>query len=250
MSDPRRHTRRIQQRLQTASEESSPIYVRGESLLAQWAQSFVFAGSSALLLLIANLFPDYWYFSFFALTPFLYRIFKNVPGESLRLGFLLGLSFFGALSWHSIMATPLVFVPKLLGGIALFSLFGWAAGWSRGRWGFNPFVVAVLWVGLETGLRKLGFGGGVFGESGFSHPLLNGFAGLLGFLAVSALIVALNSFLVLAVLGTLEIVRVGGKTVGGDQTTWGVICACGSVTDKVYLVPESRAPPFFVRLGR
>jgi apolipoprotein N-acyltransferase len=96
---------------------------------------------------------------------------------------------------------------------------------------------------LETGLRRLGFGGGVFGESGFSHPFLHGFAGLLGFLAVSALIVALNSFLVLAVLGTLEMIRVGKKAVGGDQTTWGVIPACSLVTDKVYLVSESRAPP-------
>ena len=61
-----------------SASESSP--------LAAWAESFMFAGTSALLLLVANLFPHYWYVSFFALTPFLYRIIKASPGESLRLG--------------------------------------------------------------------------------------------------------------------------------------------------------------------
>jgi len=37
-----------------------------------WSESFIFAGGSAFLLFLAILFPDYWYVSFFALTPFLY----------------------------------------------------------------------------------------------------------------------------------------------------------------------------------
>lgn len=243
MSRSRRYRLPTKERLQPAYAQSVPLRIDGKPSLAGWAESFMFAGSSALLLLIANLFPNYWYSSFFALTPFLYRLVKSAPEESLHLGFLLGLSFFGALWWPSIIATPLVFVPKLLGGTALFSLFGWAAGWARRRWGFSPFVVAVLWVGLETGLLKLGLDGGVFGQSGFNNTFLHGLASLLGFLAISALMIALNSFLILAVLRTLEMVGVGGKAVGGHKSTWGNIFACGPFTEKVYLVPESRAPP-------
>jgi len=71
------------------------------------AANFLFAGSSAFLLLCANLFPDFWYLSFFALTPFLWRIVKVENPELCRrtdsktafqLGFLFGFSFFSYLS--------------------------------------------------------------------------------------------------------------------------------------------------------
>ncbi|NIM97369.1 MAG: hypothetical protein GTO24_04575 [candidate division Zixibacteria bacterium] len=179
-------------------------------LLAFWAESFIFAGSSAILLLIANLFSSCWYFSFFALAPFLYRIIKAAPIESLRLGSLLGLSFFGALAVNSLTANPFASVVKLLSGTALFALFGWSVGLARHRFGFNLSIVAVLWVGVESGLLKLGFVSGIFGKGGLSHSSLHGLVGLFGFLAVSAIIVLLNSLLVLAIVRTLEARRAGG----------------------------------------
>ncbi len=212
--------------------------------LATWAESFIFAGSSALLLLLATLFPQYWYFSFFALTPFLYRIIKATPGESLRLGFLFGLSFFGASLVNSLFTSPLVSALQLLSGTALFALFGWTVGWARKRWGFYPSIVAVLWVGLEMGLVKLGFAGGLLGEAGFSHPFLHGLVGLFGFLTVSAIIVLLNSLLVLVVVKTLEIKRPRGKTATEDARILDLFFTSGLSAQKVYLVPESRAPPF------
>ena len=216
----------------------------GKSLLTTWAESFIFAGSSALLLLIANLFPHWWYFSFFALTPVLYRIIKAAPGESLRLGFLLGLSFFGASLVNSLMISPLSSVLKLLSGTALFALFGWSVGWARERWGFYPSIVAVLWVGLEMGLVKLGFAGGLLGEAGFSQPFLHSLVGLFGFLTISAIIVLLNSLLVLAIVKTLEMTRPRGKTVAEDERILELFFIPGLSAQKVYLVPESRAPPF------
>jgi hypothetical protein len=121
-------------------------------------------------LLLANLFPNYWYFSFFALVPFLLKIIKASPGESLRLGFLFGLSFFTVSVIDSLTISPASSVLKLLSGIGLFALFGWAVGYARNRWGFNPSIVAVLWVGLEVGLVKLSFVSGIFGRAEFSHP--------------------------------------------------------------------------------
>jgi apolipoprotein N-acyltransferase len=217
--------------------------------LASWAESFIFAGSSALLLLLATLFPQYWYFSFFALTPFLYRIIKATPGESLRLGFLFGLSFFGVSVVNSLTTSPLPSVFKLISGTALFALFGWTVGWARERWGFYPSIVAVLWVGLEMGLVKLGFVGGLFGEAGFSHPFLHGLVGLFGFLAASAIIVLLNSLLILVIVKTLEIKRPRGKADTEDARILDFFFTSGLSAQKVYFVPEGRAPPIFSMLS-
>jgi len=228
--------------------------------LVIWAESFIFAGASALLLLIANLFPEYWYFSFFALTPFLYRIIKascgersrTMPGESFRLGFLFGLSFFGVSLLDSPLGTPLPSLLKLLLGTGLFAIFGWTVGWARKRWGFYPSVVALLWVGLEIGLLKLGFIQGLLGkaespplQAGFStHPFFHGLVGLFGFLTVSAIIVLLNSLLALAIVKTLEIIKPRGHTVKQEERTWEVCSVPGLFAQRVYLVPEGRAPPF------
>lgn len=215
-----------------------------ESVLATWARSFIFAGSSAFLLSVANLFPHWWYFSFFALTPFLFRIIRATPVESFRLGFLFGLAFFGASAtgWPGI--PPFVAVIRLLCGTALFALFGWTVGWARQRWGFNPSIIAVLWVGLELGLTRLGFASGIFGETGLAHPFLHGLAGLLGLLATSAVIVLLNSLLVLAIVKTIQAARTGIKTAIEDVRTWDLLVSLNLFTGKTYLVPEGRAPPY------
>jgi uncharacterized membrane protein len=222
--------------------------------LVTWAESFIFAGSSAFLLHVANLFPEYWYVSFFALTPFLFRIInatcgegsRTRPRESLRLGFLFGLSFFAVSAIDSQTNYPLPSLLKLLSGTGLFALFGWTIGWASRRWRFNPFFVAVLWVGLEMGLVKLGFIRGVLGEAEFSHPFFGGMVALFGFLTVSAIIVLLNSLLVLVILKTLAIKRPRGKTVQEDERTWGVLSTPGFFPRKIYLVPQSRAPPFII----
>jgi uncharacterized membrane protein len=214
-------------------------------LLADWAESFIFAGSSALFLLFANLFPNSWYFSFFALVPFLLRTIKASPGESLRLGFLFGLSFFTVSVIDSLTISPVSSVLKLLSGIGLFALFGWAVGYARNRWGFNPSIVAVLWVGLEVGLVKLGFVSGIFGKAEFSHPLLHGMVGLFGFLVASAIIVLLNSLLVLAIVKTIELTRSKGKTLKRNERIWQPSFTRNFFTEKVYIVPEGRAPPVF-----
>jgi apolipoprotein N-acyltransferase len=214
-----------------------------EPVLTAWAISFVFGGSSALLLLVANLFPAYWYFSFFALTPFLYRIIKATPEESCRLGLLFGLSFFGASAtgWPEI--PPFLAAIRLLCGTALFAFFGWIIGWARQRWGFNPSLVAVAWAGLELGLGKLGFAGGVLGETTFSHPMLHGLAGLFGLVAGSAIIVLLNSLLALALTKVIKAAKTAVRTAIEDVRTWDLIFAVNFATEKTYLVPEGRAPP-------
>lgn len=214
-----------------------------DSLVATWAESFLYAGSSALLLLLAHFFSQYWHLSFFALTPFLYRIIQASPAESLRLGFLLGLSFFGASAANSLIGSGLSAIVNLVCVAGLFALFGWGIGLARERWGFNPSIVALLWVGLEIGLVKFGFTGGVLAEAGFSHPLLHGMVGLFGFVAASAIIVLLNSVILLVVLKGLEAKIVRVEAAEKSERACSPLIARNLFAEKVYLVPEGRAPP-------
>jgi apolipoprotein N-acyltransferase len=161
------------------------------------------------------------------------------------LGLLFGLAFFGASATGWLGISPLVAAVRLLCGTGLFALFGWTIGWARRRWGFNPSLVALLWVGLELGLAKLGFAGGLLGGTGFSHPVLHGLAGLFGLLAASAIIVLLNSLLALALTKAIKAARSGVKSATEDVRAWDVSFAFNLSGEKTYLMPESRAPPAF-----
>lgn len=173
-----------------------------------------------------------------------------MPGEFLRLGLLLGLSFFGVSSIPSLFISPAAGLVRLFGGTALFVLFGWTVGRVRKHWGFSPSIVAVLWVGLEIGLAKFGLTRGLLGEAGFCQPFLHGLTGLLGFLAVSAIIVFLNSLLVLAIVRTLEAARRWVDESAKNRRTWNLSFIRNLFAEKVYLVPEGRAPPIMPETAR
>jgi len=210
---------------------------------SHWAESFLFAGSSALLLLVATLFRDYWYLSFIALTPFLYRMFRADVKEALRLGFLLGLSYFSVLFLNLLLFAPAAALPKILGGTLLFSGFGLSVGLARRKWGFNPFLTALLWVAFELGLVKLGLVGGLFETVTASSPFLHGLAALFGFLVISVVIVLAASFLVLAIEKAIELVGARRRSEAADRASWGIVLASYICVQKYYLVPESRGPP-------
>ena len=232
--------------LSAESQNTTESNYRNDSLLATWAESFIFAGTSALLLLIARLLPYYWYFSLFALVPFLYRIIKTTPTESLRLGILLGISYFAVSVTDSLSVSPISSLLKLFLGTGLFAIFGWTVGWARKYWGFNPSIVTILWAGLEISLTKLGFANGILGKTRFSDPFLDGLVGLFGFLIVSAIIVLLDSLLVLAIIKTLEAIRHKKNTVGEVTRKWLLFFTDKESSEKVYLLPEGRAPPICI----
>ena len=153
------------------------------------------------------------------------------------------LASFGLSVVDSLITSPLSSLLKLLSSTALFALFAWTVGWARQRWGFNPFILVFLWVGLEMGLMKLGFVGGLLGEAEFSQPFLHGLVALFGFLTVSAIIILLNSLLVLAIVETLRVTRPRRRAVQEDERILDLFPTPGLFAQRVYLVPESRAPP-------
>jgi hypothetical protein len=230
-----------------AGRREDPARPAGDrSSLATWSESFICAGGSAFLLRVATLFPNYWYVSFFALAPLLLRVVKAGARECLRLGLIFGLSFFTLSMIGSPAASPLPSLLKLLSGTVLFTLFGWTVGQARLRLGFNPFILVFLWTGLELGLIRIGFVGGVLGEAGFSHPVFRGLVALCGFLTVSAFVVLLNSLLVLAIVKTLQLRKPRGRTPLELERILDLVSRAGVFAERVYLVADSRAPPYTI----
>lgn len=219
------------------------------SFLKPVAENFLYAGFSALLLLVSNLFPSYWYFSFIALTPFLWRIIRLDALGALQLGFFFGFSFFSIWKLPDFLAAPILTVLTVALGTVLFALFAWAVARTKERFGFNPIFIAILWVGFELGLLKLNLISGGAG-AGSSRPFLietpsyfHGLSILFGFLAVSFVVVLVNSLLVFAIEKTISLTKARGQGVWENGSVWDLTPIPGLFAQRVYLIPSVRSPP-------
>lgn len=224
------------------SLESGLITCKRPSYLS-WAEDFIFAGSSAVILLFANLFQPHWYLSFLALVPFIYRISRASVLSSIRLGFLFGLSFFAISAVDSLLVSPAGAALKILAGIAILTLFAGSAGWVRKCFGFNPLFVALLWAGFEYGLVKVGFIEGLFGEGKFSLPVFGAISAIFGFIIVSFIVVLANSLLVLAIEKVVSLIKDADATIHLGGMIVKLQLPCKVAVENFYLIPESRGPP-------
>jgi len=207
------------------------------------AEDFLFCGSSALLLLVANLFPAYWYFSFIALLPFLWRIREGSPQRGLRLGLLLGLTFWVFSSLDVITAAFWATLVKIFCGTILFALWGWIVGLARRRLGFNPVIVAGLWVFFELGLVKLGYTSGLIAHSVPTGSFALRMVTLFGFGMLSFLIILLDSIIVKTVELAVKILKDKKLYFPTDTFCQQVFEEYGLVFQEASLVPEGRGPP-------
>ena len=238
-----------------AFEDKGPRHIRAlagfrargnaktKSSRAVWCESFLFAGISALLLLLAGFFSEYSFLSLVALTPFLYRISKAGMSESIRLGFLLGLAFLSVTLANSLVTDPLPALLKLLYGTALFTLFAWTLFRARTVFGFNPIITALIWVGFELAAVKLGLVRGLLGSAEFSNQYLNGLVILFGFIIVSFVIVLLNSLLLIAIEKAVSLAEARGTASCESGRIWDLCFSPGLFVQKCYLVPDVRGPP-------
>jgi hypothetical protein len=211
--------------------------------LSNLAEDFLYTGTSALLLLVANLFPGYWYFSFIALFPFLWRINKASTSEAFRLGLLLGLTFFTFWSLDAFFVAPVSTTLKIIGGTLLFALWGWAVGFAKQFFGFNPIIVSCLWVFFELGLIKLGYTSGLLTHSTPSTPFFLRLATLFGFGIISFIIVLLNSFLIKAIEYVAKVFKAQITGFSESERTWDFVEKNKLFSQKFFLIPQLRGPP-------
>ncbi len=207
------------------------------------AEDFIYTGTSALFLLVANLFPGYWYFSFIALFPFLWRINKVSTREAFRLGLLLGLTFFTFWSLDALLITPASAILKIIGGTLLFALWGWTVGFTKEVFGFNPIIVSALWVFFELGLIKLGYTSGLLTHSTPSTPFFLRLVTLFGFGIISFIVVLLNSLLVKIIEHAVKIFKATGIEFTTKEIFLNFVESHKLFSQKFFLIPQLRGPP-------
>lgn len=160
-------------------------------------ESFLCAGSSALLISFAHLYPEFWFVALFALIPFLWRAIKTSLFESILLGGLLATSYcfvaFPIGSW----ATPGTFLFKLLGLNVLFVLYAIVVNRIKKHIGFNAIFIAALWLPLEYALSHYAGLGNLFAISANESSLLLRIGSLFGLLMVSFVVVLVNTLILI-----------------------------------------------------
>jgi hypothetical protein len=169
-------------------------------------RSFLYAGSSALVISVAHLHPELWFISLIALIPFLYRVARAGIFESVVLGAILATSYcfvtVGIVAW----VAPATFLHKLFGLNVLFILYGIAVNRVVKHIGFNAVFISVFWLPLEYGLSHYDHLGSILTFPEADSTLLMRVGSLFGLLIVSFLVVLINSLILILsehIAGTL-----------------------------------------------
>jgi apolipoprotein N-acyltransferase len=102
----------------------------------------------------------------------------------------------GLFCFLSLQAQPLVPTSIMSAAflIGLPAVYAFVMVWVTRRFGFNPLILAFGWCGVELALLPLGLRGGLLGGiAGDSGSFLSLLQGLLGYVCMAALIVAVNA---------------------------------------------------------
>jgi hypothetical protein len=204
-------------------------------------ESFLCAGSSALLISAAHLYSEFWFVSLFALIPFLWRAIRVSLFESIVLGGLLAASYsfvaFRLESW----ATPGAFLFTLVGLIALFALYGTVVNRIKKHLGFNVIFIAALWLPVEYALSHYAGLGNLFAISANESSLLLG--SLFGMLMISFVIVLINSLILIILRQVAQVLFSRGTlSIPDDKKAYPPFKEI-ILERRWYYFPDVRAPP-------
>jgi hypothetical protein len=234
---------RLRRRLKPAIPGLIYQPVRCASFLASWAESLIFSGTSAALMLIASFYQAYWYLSFVALAPFLYKIIRAGPREAARLGILLGAVYFGILfADSSLIPGPLTGL-HWLGGVFFLGAFGWTIAAARERWGFNPAVIALLWAVVKLSADVSGIPDNSLWAAERGIPFLKGMGVVFGLVTISLCIILVNSILALVLARVMDQMKNPEKLEVDDRMDRSFYGIKAYPATGDYLIPDGRAPP-------
>jgi hypothetical protein len=155
---------------------------------------FLWAGCSALMLAIPQVFPQLQFVFLFALVPFLWKLKKAGFIESACLGFILALSY-GMVIIPDFFALSVSAIRRILMLMAAFSLFGLLLNRLKTFLGFNPVFAAFLWLPFQYFFWRNAQFSLLFSQDTGHLDFMVKVAALFGLLVVSFIIILVNSLL-------------------------------------------------------
>jgi apolipoprotein N-acyltransferase len=170
-------------------------------------ERFLWAGSSALLLCLAALYPELRFLLLIALIPFLWDCIVSDGRGALILGVTLALCYTWVTCFTDLWYTPGVFLTRLLLLAAIFSLYGLAVNRLARYVGFNAVFIALLWLPLEYTLEHLTGFQSISSVLVDRSALILRIGSLFGLLTVSFVIVLINALILICFKRVVETLR-------------------------------------------
>ena len=213
--------------------------------IIRFLESFLCAGSSALLISAAHLYPEFWFVSLFALIPFLWRAIRVSLFESIILGGLLAASYCFVSFRLELWATPGAFLFTLVGLIALFALYGTVVNRIKKYIGFNVIFIAALWLPLEYTLSHYAGLESLFASSPDKTglPVLLRIGSLFGMLMISFVVVLINSLILVILRHVAQVLLSRGTLSIPDDKRPYLPFKEIILERRWYYFPDVRAPP-------
>lgn len=209
----------------------------------RFLETFLYAGTSVLLVAAPRLHPDFSFISLFALVPFLWRAIHVNAIESLVLGASFGTMFYFVTAQFSQAGIPTIVFPYLTAVIVLLSLYGLAVNRIAKHIGINAIFLAVVWLPVEYVLGICTHLRGIFVFSDLDSPIVVRMNSLFGVLIVSFLIVLINTLILLISdrLARCSWSRASHRAEDPEQVL--AICKTNSIFEYPYCIPAVRPPP-------
>ncbi|MDH3892239.1 MAG: hypothetical protein OEV49_14270 [candidate division Zixibacteria bacterium] len=205
--------------------------------------SFLCAGSSALLIAVSHLYPEFWFVSLIALIPFLWRAVSVGLLESILLGVLLAASYcfvsFRLDSWATLGA----FLFALGGLVVLFALYGTVVNRIGKYIGINVIFISAVWLPIEYALSHYTGLGSLLAMSAPESGLLFRIGSLFGMLMISFAIVIVNSIILIIIRHIADASLSRGILPSSDAER-SLVSFKEIILERRYCIfPAPRAPP-------
>jgi apolipoprotein N-acyltransferase len=159
-------------------------------------KSFLYAGTSALLIAASHFDKSLWWLSLLGLVPFLRYVSRAHFKDAVFAGVMLAASFFVATVSASYWTAMHAILSNLAIAAAVFAAYALVVNMIYRKCGHDCIVlVALSWLPLEYALRSMGMELDVFELSRASPAIFTLVASLFGVLTVSFIVVVVNSLL-------------------------------------------------------
>jgi hypothetical protein len=206
-------------------------------------ENFLYAGNSALLLAIAHLYPDYWFFALFAFVPFFWQSMRVSCSGAIILGILFATSYTFVYYPVDIPVKFTGFLGNLILLNAAFAAFALIVNRTGRKFGFNPIIIAAFWLLLEFSVLQSDGMPGISLLPKTDSPLVFRFSVLFGALMVSFAVILINA-IILVLIKYIGAIPVSKRRLSFECKSYIINTRRIGISDKfLYRLPDCRAPP-------